>query len=252
VFLARTLTGSFAFEGSASTIPGKTDMNKHAPLAIALLLAATAGASAADLGWGAPANTGAGPVFSPTSAFNWSGFYAGVSGGYGWGTITRDPVAGAIIEDDLDGWNLGAHAGYNVDFGGFVVGVEGDANWTDMGYSQELGAAGTFDAGLDGFGSVRMRAGASFGQVMPYVTGGIGVGKGTVGTTAPNGVTNTQSQWHTGWVLGGGLEAAATENVTLRAEYLHYNLGAQPYDTAAGTEIAHSFGTVRAGLSYKF
>ena len=59
---------------------------KRQAISLATLLLLSSAANAADLGW----NSGTSPVYSPTPATGWSGFYAGVSGGYGWGTVIRD------------------------------------------------------------------------------------------------------------------------------------------------------------------
>src|SRR4051812_47897415 len=86
----------------------------------------TATAHAADLGWNGSTSP-VGNMYSGTSAFQWSGFYAGVNAGYGFGTLSREPVGGGVVtENNTGGWDLGAQAGYNVDMGGFVLGGEAD------------------------------------------------------------------------------------------------------------------------------
>jgi len=231
-------------------------MKHAAPFILTGALLVCAPAMAADLGWGGTATGGGTDLFTSSSVYDWSGFYAGVNGGYGWGNVSSDPTGvGGSTDTNSGGWALGAQAGYNVDFGGFVVGAEADLQWANIGFSEDFGPAiGTSETTIDGFATVRGRAGASFGQVMPYFTGGFAVARGTVSTTDPGGVVTSQSNNHMGWVLGGGLEAAATENITLKAEYLHVNLGEQTYSTAPGgaADIGHSFGIIRAGINYKF
>jgi outer membrane immunogenic protein len=225
---------------------------KYAASFLASALVLTAPAMAANLGWGGASNSN---FYTPTSVYDWSGFYAGVNGGYGWGTVSRTPSAGgATVDSNSGGWSLGGQAGYNFDFGGFVIGGEADIQWTSIGISEDLGGGATLDTKIDGFGSIRGRAGASFGQVMPYFTGGFAVARGSVSHTNAGGVVTTQANTHMGWVLGGGLEAAATDNLTLKAEYLHYNLGAQTYttDPRGDMDVGHPFGIIRAGINYKF
>ncbi len=208
-------------------------------------------ASAADLGWGGTQST-QNTLFNSSSAYNWSGFYAGVSGGYGWGAVRQSPPGLATTETNASGWLAGINAGYNFDFGGFVLGGEADINWTNFGYEADVGGS-RLRANLDGFGTARLRAGASFGQVMPYFTGGVAVARGNVSTTT-GAVTTSQGNTHFGWTLGGGLEAAATENITLRAEFLHVNVGDAGYATAPGgnSDFGHGFSIIRAGVNYKF
>lgn len=223
-------------------------------LALASTALLTATAQAADLGWNgstSPVNN----LYSGTSAFQWSGFYAGVNGGYGFGTASREAVVGGVVtENNTGGWALGAQAGYNVDMGGFVLGGEGDLQWSSINYSQDLGAAGTLRANVDGFGTLRARAGVAFDRVMPYVTGGVAFGNSTVSRTSPANIVTSETNTHLGWTIGAGLEAAATDNITIKAEYLYVDLGAQPFSTAPGgnIDVTQRFGVIRAGINYKF
>jgi outer membrane immunogenic protein len=224
-----------------------------ASLVAASSLVLPAAAADANLGWGGSQTTANNNFFSPSSAYNWSGFYAGVSGGYGWGAVRQTPPGGGTTETNASGWLAGLNAGYNFDFGGFVIGGEADINWTNFGYENAVGG-NNVRANLDGFGTARLRAGAPFGPVMPYFTGGLAVARGTVSSTTPAGVTTSQGNTHFGWTLGGGLEAAATENITLRAEFLHVNVGNANYATAPGgaSDVGHGFSLIRAGVNYKF
>ena len=69
----------------------------------------TSAAHAADLGW----NSSASPIYSPTPASGWSGFYAGVDGGWarGWSEWS-DPLAGSSRARSSGGL-VGGHLGYN-------------------------------------------------------------------------------------------------------------------------------------------
>lgn len=218
--------------------------------ALATLSSLSLPASAADLGWGGASPTTG--MLAPSSAFNWSGFYLGVNGGYGWGAVRETPPGLGTTETNAGGWFAGAQGGYNFDFGGFVLGGELDLGWTNIGYQRDVAGGGTARANLDMFGTARLRAGASFGQVMPYFTGGLAGGRGSVSSTTAGGVVTTQSDNHFGWTLGGGLEAAATDNITLRAEYLYVDLGDATYTTGGNSDFGHRFGVLRAGINYKF
>ena len=224
-------------------------MKRLAIMLSATLLLTTA-SQAADLGW----NGGASPIYSPTPVSGWSGFYAGVNGGYGWGTLTREPTAGGADDNNnTGGFVLGGQAGYSLDMGGLVLGTEADLQWSNIGYSEELPGLGTFESGVDVFGTVRGRAGFSFGQVMPYVTGGFAAGRGSAKITDDGGVTTSQSATHLGWTVGGGLEAKATDNISIKAEYLYVDLGTQTYSgLGGGMDATQRFSVIRAGLNYKF
>lgn len=223
---------------------------KRLGIMLSALLLLPASSQAADLGW----NSGPSPIYSPTPAASWGGFYAGLNGGYGWGTITRTPAGGAAVASNSGGWQIGAQAGYNMDMGGFVLGAEADLQWSGIGYSELLPGGNTFKASTDFFGTLRGRAGMSFGQVMPYVTGGLAAGRGTASITDPGNVVTSQSNNHLGWTLGAGLEAKATENISFKAEYLYVDLGTQSYAGLPGgnLDVSQRFGVVRAGVNYKF
>jgi outer membrane immunogenic protein len=218
---------------------------------LALVALSSTSASAADL-WSnqtSPTNAFA----SPVSVTQWSGFYAGVNGGFGWGTTENSPAfAGGDEDNNSSGWLLGGQIGYNMDMGGFVVGGEADLQWASIGYEDDAPGGGDFDATTDLFGTIRARAGVPIGQVMPYATLGLAYGRGSA--TVEDGVSTTQRANHFGWTAGVGLEAMATSNLSLRAEYLYVDLGEQEYNGLGigDRDIAQRFGVIRAGVNYKF
>jgi len=224
---------------------------KRALLLLSAATLLTSTAAAADLGW----NSGASPMYSPSPATSWSGFYAGVAGGYGFGSFTRQATAGGPqTNTNAGGFTIGATAGYNADMGGFVIGAETDLQYSAIGYSEAIGGGSTFKASTDFFGTVRARGGMSFGSVMPFVTGGFAYGRGTASVTDATNVVTSQSNTHYGWTLGAGLEAKATDNISIKAEYMYVNLGTQPYNLgAAGSfDVTQNFSVIRAGVNYKF
>lgn len=224
---------------------------KRLGIMLSAIVLLSGAAQAADLSWNSTPST----VYSPTPAANWGGFYAGVNGGYGWGTTTRRAAGGGPeTSNNSGGWQLGGQVGYNMDMGGFVIGGEADLQWANIAYSEDLGAAGTFKAGTDFYGTVRGRAGMGFGAVMPYVTGGFAAGRGTASLTNPGGVVTSQSANHIGWTIGAGLEAKASDNISFKAEYLYVDLGTQTYNglPVGNQDVTQRFSVVRAGLNYKF
>jgi outer membrane immunogenic protein len=87
-----------------------------------------------------------GAIVSSAERSQWTGYYAGILGGYGWGEPTVDfsgnPAAesgyitsGAIyqrIAISPRGWQGGLAAGYNHQLGRFVVGVETDLAYANI------------------------------------------------------------------------------------------------------------------------
>jgi outer membrane immunogenic protein len=180
--------------------------------------------------------------------FSWTGFYAGVNGGYGWGEAETETVG----DFDVDGGILGGQIGFNYDLGGFVLGAEADIQWTGMegGTIAPLGTV--VDGNVDYFGTVRARAGYAIDRLLPYVTGGFAYG-GASGSSSFAGGFETE-ETITGWTVGAGAEYALTDNITVKGEYLFTDFGDETFfpGTIIEEDIALSFHTVRAGVNFKF
>jgi outer membrane immunogenic protein len=247
-----------------------------------LALSIATGASAADL----PRKSVA-PVFAQVPAFSWTGFYVGLNAGYGWGDFKRDAAANPIgftaagaaainafasRTTSADGFVGGGQIGYNYQFGSVVLGLEADIQFADIkksiGPNQIVGlAAGNFltsSSKLEWFGTVRPRLGFAFDRFLVYATGGLAYGSVKVSDSyaflgGPALASSSDTRF--GYVLGGGVEYAFTNNLTLRAEYLYIDLGKKGYASPnvvgfANTDIQHSNKTtlnvVRAAVNYKF
>ena len=200
----------------------------------------TSTAFAADLG----VVEQAAPAAYTAGAFDWSGFYAGANLGYGWAELEQ----GGFTFDDIDGALGGVQVGYNYDFGGFILGLEGDVQISDVKYSEDLGGA-TGEIGIDYFGTVRARAGLAVDRFMPYVTGGVAWARGSVSVSGP-GFSVEVTDNFVGWTVGGGVEYAVTDNITVKGEYLYVDFGAADFDT--GVDINLTSHVVRAGVNFKF
>ncbi len=218
-------------------------------------LAADLGSSQSRRGWGPQ------PGYYPP-VFRWTGFYAGIQAGYGWGST--DAVSSTLSSGVSQGFSYttsgavgGVHAGYNWQTSNLVFGVETDLEASGIGGS----AIGTLGGGhitnIDWLGSIRARAGLTTGSTLFYLTGGLAYGGLAVDRSAGAGFTPFigASDWQTGWTLGGGVEHAFAPNVTARIEYRYTDLGQITYtsptanltDTSDVTQSA-----IRAGLSFRF
>lgn len=233
--------------------------------------------------------------------FSWTGFYVGVNGGYAWGdskhsssfsctvvgncpfVAASEPVIANAASGTLDanGWTGGVQAGYNIQAGSLVYGVEVDFNYLDVNGSRA--AAGTTPAGsnfvtgssvsADWLMTARARLGWTMSStVLAYVTGGLAVADLEVSNNfrdftlvpATQGASSS-SDTKLGWTVGGGLEVALNRNWTLKGEYLYVDFGR--ITTAASVnnvpfagnspDILSTSGdlslhTARVGLNYKF
>ena len=214
-------------------------------IAAALLSVATA-ASAADIP-ARPYTKAPPPLVSP--AYNWSGFYIGAMGGYGWDS------------GDFSGGFGGGTIGYNWQFPGsqFVFGIEVDAAGGSIkdSLTEDIGGGvlATEEIKINSFGSVTGRAGFAWDAALIYAKGGFAWANRKDSISVPAiGVTISDSQFHTGYTIGGGLEYLFTPSWSAKAEYMYtslsgetYNLGGFPLDS--GTIDFH---TIKVGVNYHF
>src|SRR5206468_11004487 len=130
-------------------------------VAATLILAGPA--FAADLAVKAPAPAGPLPA-------QWSGFYLGIHGGYGWGHDSVDGNISPFSNPSPNGGVFGGQAGYNWQYGSIVGGLEVDFSGADLRHSQSITGTAviggalisetvTVSSKVDYFGSARARAG---------------------------------------------------------------------------------------------
>lgn len=215
----------------------------------AAALVAASAAHAADLP-GRGAAIAPAPAFTQYAPFSWTGFYAGLNAGYGWGSFNR---ASSTIMGKASGGVLGAQLGYNYQFGSIVAGLEGDANWSGQSGSRATVVATR--GSLDWFGTLRGRVGFAAERALIYGTAGYAGGevKATVVNPGPPAVVESTSAWRNGWALGAGIEYAFTNSISAKAEYLYMNLGSKTLFPAT-LPVTSTFtnSVVRAGVNYHF
>lgn len=203
------------------------------------------------------------------------------------------------LRSEQDGLgNFGVGVGYNYQFtpgSGFVVGVEADWTWTDLRkHYLYLGPAlaenggipdpSSFRQGLNWLGTAQGRIGYAFDRVLVYGTGGFAYGDVNYNAKFYDGAQNLaylgrNDGIETGYVYGGGIEYAIPTDsflnrfnfigsflgasaITLKAEYLRYDLGSRNVTVAATglplatgsytTRFSTEGSMIRAGFNYKF
>lgn len=148
------------------------------------------------------------------------------------------------------GPTYGAFAGYNYAFGDVILGVEAEYSRVDQETtastlegrrvpSGDVIVASVQNARLNDYFNARVRFGYAYGRLLPYFTIGATAGRFDTNIAVASDWRSTASNytasyfgwprsiggakkdvWGYGWSVGGGMEAALTENLIVRGEYL--------------------------------
>lgn len=182
-----------------------------------------AAVAATGIAFSQPACAGEPPMKVPY----WTGFYAGVHGGWGWGTTDiYDPMFQTVFnptEVKYNGPLAGGQLGYNWQQGNFVVGAEVDGSWTFArgNSSANQGVISSTTNSLFSYRAIATgtgRIGYAMNQWLAYAKGGVAwadmeiVAKYMVQPT-------TYDRSMIGATAGAGLEVAFLRNVSAKAEY---------------------------------
>jgi outer membrane immunogenic protein len=199
---------------------------------------------------------------APAAKVNWTGPYLGVAGGASSAvTHTTATFAGANGAIDGGGQNLlgSVYGGFDYQFADrAVVGVMGDASWSNPQSTMTLSGGGATTA-LTVSPSMSWSVLGRVGLLpvpSTLVYAAAGYTAETVGTTAVasggGGTALFQSNdTLSGWTVGPGVEMVISGGWSTKLEYRY-----SQYETRSmlggGASIQPSTQTVRAGLAYKF
>jgi outer membrane immunogenic protein len=240
-------------------------MRRQILLASVGAIAIASPAFAADLTRQAPP-----PVYvPPPPIFTWTGIYAGGQVGYAWArdnaniTSQNPPFFFFTADTRPQGVIGGAHLGYNLQFGQWVVGLEGTVDGTSLDRTVTLAGVVptlTVQSREDVQGSIRGRLGIAFDRVLLYGTGGAAFSnvKNDYRLGFPFFLAESITKTRTGWTVGGGLAYAITNNWSIGAEYRYSDFGRFddfPFGILAAVPRARHHLTenqVQARFSYKF
>lgn len=250
-----------------------------------LSLAAVGAASAADMA------VKARPMVAPAAVYSWTGWYAGVNGGWAFDTTSTGSLTAftplfaaavatggtpSFLGTKHEGGFGGGQVGYNWQMSNWLLGVEADIQGADIGRTSTViypGGGGinpsvsTGRDHIDWFGTFRGRAGVTAGPALFYATGGLaygGVKTNITNVFAPPVTGNFaggDSSTRVGWAAGAGVEWGFAPNWTVRGEYLHVDLGRSSvtmfdpvnFPTSSATyRFNHVADTVRVGVNYRF
>ena len=209
---------------------------------------------------------------APAAAPSWTGFYLGAHAGYTWGSSDGDytgiipvpppPPAPPMVFYPFglnpEGATLGAHLGYNLQIGQWVVGLEGDWSWvidaSDRIY--DPGGSGRYDE-IDLFWTARARGRVGYlvtGNTLVFFAGGAAFAS-TRNThyASDSGTLYDDSLVRTGYTLGGGIEGMFDPNWFMRIEYI-FDKFENEYFGWTPTRYTNSdltLNTVQFGISYR-
>ena len=177
------------------------------------------------------------------AAYNWTGFYLGINGGWGWGS-----------DGEGSGGLLGGTLGYNWQMNQIVFGLETDIAWSGIESDGRCRSLVNCEVSSDWLGTARGRMGLAMDRFMPYVTGGLAYGD----VSARAAGIPSRSDMQAGWTLGAGVEFALTAPWTAKLEYLYVDLG--DLDNFCGrrcgnvgpNNVEFNAHILRAGLNYRF
>jgi len=202
-------------------------------------------------------NADSNPTANPApsrSGYNWTGFYVGGHVGYNWGKADTsfnplpDPttfvnLAPTTLKPDPKGFQGGIQGGYNWQRHYLIIGGEVDFTWTDVDGTARLSPIpqnnGTPFPG-PGFlissqktswtNSYRFRGGVAIDRVLLYGTIGLVLGRVNYMADSDFRTTGTENypanfaKTRSGAIGGGGGEVGITKHLSVKAEYLYYDL----------------------------
>ena len=161
------------------------------------------------------------------------------------------------ISPDADGFMGGALIGYNYQMDALLLGLEGDLGFGSADVGPDANSLiNTYSAfSVDWNAHVRARLGYSVGSTLFFVAGGVSMLGLTVDDMDPG--YGKDSDIHTGWTVGAGVERPITETLTLRFEYMYDDYGSGKYHLTDGSgpydaKVDLTAHTVRAALAYRF
>ena len=236
------------------------NMFKKAALGFVIAISVAASASAADM----PRK--ASPYVAPPQ-FSWTGFYVGGFGGYSSGKVSDvlGPVGG-FYSVSPKGGVFGVHAGYDWQLPnrivlGLRVAVPVFGAGSDS-VPDPLLPTVSYEGKVKGAVLGTAHIGYAFDRFLPYVGGGLAIGRGeatlvnlTPGTGITPGTRLSDTQTHVGYTLLAGVRYALTDHWWVAVQYNYLNLGSQTYSWVPGTgsrDIDFRSNAVTGIISYKF
>ena len=183
------------------------------------------------------------------------GVYIGGHAGaafHDWSWTDRDAWAKEVGDDRLpstvsrteSGFIGGVQGGFNWQRGCTVFGLEADWSWAGLDSSKHFTDGNsknlTVASDIDGFGTLRTRAGVVVDSLLIYATGGLAFAEidrdwqVENGSGFVEGFSSDDRRW--GWTAGVGTEWAVTDRISLKSEALYLRFEDDTFTRASGGE----------------
>ncbi len=160
-------------------------------------------------------------LIAPRRDNNWTGFYAGVNGGLGFGQNNWNaPSLGFTSPSgNFSGMLGGVTVGANWQSSAWVYGLEGDMDVAGLLSSDPASVVFTCgvscNTAVGSLGTLRVRIGHELGtRAMVYATGGLAGGWVHAYDPLVLGGADLGSATQIGWTAGGGIEAAPCPTIS--------------------------------------
>jgi opacity protein-like surface antigen len=192
------------------------------------------------------------PLKAPPAAlplYNWSGFYLGANLGGAWTSGSLN-IPGNNFYGGLTEFIGGVQAGYNLQVGHLLLGVEADFDGATFSHpvlpTPTLGSVGQ-----NWIGTVAGRVGFVEDRWLVYSKFGGGWVQSNALLNFP-GVSWQGSNTGSGWLAGAGIEYGFKSNWTLKLEYDYIGLGSWTSPTVPSIQLNRDLQMVKFGANYKF
>ncbi|RRH96435.1 porin family protein [Mesorhizobium tamadayense] len=193
------------------------------------------------------------PMTAP--GFDWTGYYAGLQAGYGWGSSDISGTEGEpfAASPDLDGGFVGGHVAGLWQFNQAVLGARGELNYSSIDGSALLGPGNSVGTDIKWFGSVNAEAGLAVDRWLIYGVGGVAFAG--IETSQDAGTSFAKTSTSAGWTIGAGIDYALGNNIIVGAQYRYYDFGKEHFDVPddfSDRDQDVKLHTLGVNFSYKF
>ncbi len=193
----------------------------------------------------------------PMGPYNWTGIYAGIAGGGGITNYDTDVLGGALNINGFGGQGALVEGTVGADWqvNSLVLGALADVHWSDLEASASTPLGGGSSASLQsrwGF-DVLGRAGvAATDRTLLYGLLGYSWERSEGSLSIPVLAVNlSDDEDASGWTVGGGIEVAATNRISVKGEYRFTGFDDIDFGTGGFLKLQGNRQTARIGVNYR-